>query len=277
MRNKRLFASLVVIALFGLVSLASATDVTLTVSTYANHDVSANVVNPATEETVHSSIENSGEKGKAIFSFETSASKIDISIIVRKNGKIVVFKKLENQTPSSSISVTALKEEPEPETEPEPEVNETEEAEEEVAEVTTETEVSTASESIEENLNNETQEEIIAPFEGYPYLNIILYVVGGIILVFIIAGFVLFLIFRKRTKPKSIKVKKYSEMKKEANEKEKAPTTEEDKRLAELEEKINGLKEEIEGIRNKKKRIKDAEEKLRKDMEELEKLKKESQ
>ncbi len=275
MRKQILFTAVTLILALSILAVASAADVTLTVSTYANHDVSANIVNPASEETVLSSVENSGEKGKAIFLFDTSASKIDISVIVRKNGKIIVFKKLENQTPSSSISITALKEETIPEPDPEPVVNTTPETN--VTEETPEPDVNTTSETIEENSNNETQEALAPPLGDYPYLNIILYVVGGIIIVFIIAGIILFLIFRKKVQPRGIKVKKYSEMKKEMSEKEKAPSTEEDKRLAELEDKINVLKEEIEGIRNKKSKIREAEDKLKKDMEELEKLKKDSQ
>jgi hypothetical protein len=278
MRNKILFAVTAFVLTLSILGLASAVDVTLTVNTYANHDVSANVINPSTEETVHSSVQNSGEKGKAIFSFETSAPKIDISVIVRKNGKIIVFKKLESQTPSSSISMTALKEEPAPAAPPAP-ANTTEINDSAVNETETPVENVTAnvtSETIPEQTGNETQEAASPPAE-HSLLNIVLYIIGGIVVIFIIAGIVLFFVFRGKVQPKDIKVKKYSEMKKEEETKKEVPETEEDKRLVELESKINVLKNEIEGIRDKKSKIREAEEKLKKDMEELEKLKKEAQ
>jgi len=276
MRKEILFVAAFLLLGVVLMTIVSAGDVDLEIITYANYEVSVNIINPDLEEPIHYLVETSGSNGKANFNFSVSLSKVDISVIVRKNGKIVVFKKFEDISPTGPISLKVLKEDNTPTQindtnqtalENSTQINDTNQTEQ------TEPATNISQTTTGETTFNEEPEEAQLLESPTSVARIIFYTLSTIFLAFIIIGLILFFVFRKKMAPTTIKIKKYSEMKKEA-EGQAIPTTEDEKKLQELESKIKKLQGEIDEIRNRKTKIREAEEKLKRDMEELEKLKK---
>lgn len=280
MRKEILFGIASLLVTFAAMAIVSAGDVELEIITYANHEVSVTVINQQLSEVIHYLSENSGLNGKASFNFSVSLSKVDISVIVRKNGKIVVYKKFEDISPVGSISLRVLNEEDAAENTSTTQI--TASATQDTEKNNTQTEEINQTEEQEETTNvsqiteNEAlvteHEEIKIPESSAPITRIILYIISTIFIAFIILGLILFLVFRKKVVPKNIKITKYSKLKKEAEENA-VPKTEEEKKLQELESKIKKLQGEIYDIRNRKTKIREAEEKIKADMEELERLK----
>jgi len=279
MRKQISFALALLLLIMGIMAVVSAGAVELEIITYANHDVTVNILDPNKEDALYTFEDNTGQDAKVTFNFETTASKIDISVLVRKNGKLIVFKKFTGYTPSGPISLRVLKEDVTTANQTNQTASNatnqtaTNNTNQTAPNTTSTTTPTTNSSSPEPQIsNNETDAGMPKYFSDFPIIKIVIYAIIILALVFIIAGIILFFVFRKKAGiPKEIKVKKYSELKEEIKERNK---TEDEKKIAELENKINGLKEEVEEIKNKKSKIKEVEERLKRDMAELERLKK---
>lgn len=278
MRKLILFIFAFLLLAISIIVIVSAGSVQLEITTYANHDVTVNILDPVREDPLLTTLEDStGQDGIANFNFEATASKIDISVLVRKNGKLVVFKKFEGYTPSGTISLRVLKETTTTVNQTANNTNQTtstaaNNATNQTANATSVAPTTNTS-STEQNASaNKTSESSMPKyFSDLPIMKIIMYTVGILAIVLIIVGLILFLVFRGKNKaPGDIKVKKYSELKEEIKEKSK---TVDEKKIEELEEKIQGLQEEVTDIKNKKYKIKEVEERIKKDMAELERLK----
>ncbi len=108
---KRLIFVLVLL----LVPLVSAIDVSITIKTGPNNDIALNVLNPDTLDATQTLNINSSDTGIASTTISTGLSKIAVSAVIRKNGKIVKVVKAEdygNFSTSSPITIDTLQEKP---------------------------------------------------------------------------------------------------------------------------------------------------------------------
>ncbi len=267
--------------IISITAFVSAGAVQLEVITYANHDVTVNILDPVREDPLLMTLEdNTGQDAKVEFNFEATASKIDIWVGVKKSGKLVTSKKFTGYTPSGPISLRVLKDDPLAVNTTNQTANSTNQTTNTTTNnVTNQTSPNTTSSatpatntSSTEPTNETSEDSMPKYFSDFPVMKVIIYIVAILAVVLIIVGVILFLVFRNKSKaPKDIKVKKYSELKEEIKERNK---TADEKKIDELENRIKGLQDEVDDIKNKKSRIKEVEERIKKDMVELERLKK---
>jgi hypothetical protein len=282
MRKQIVFSFALLIVAISITAIASAETVNLEISTYANYDVAVLVLNPSQEDPVATLQGTSGSNGKAYFNFTTSINKVDLSVTVRKNGHIVVFKKFEGYTPIGNIGLSILKPEDSAKITPQNNSqNSTQPANQTAADNSTNATApnitgAATTNSSEDQTADSAGNSDTGNNDSNGLLKIIAITLGGVFILFVIAGIILFLVLRKRAKnPKEIKVRKYSEIKDEiAKEK---PKTGDEKKIAELEGKIKGLQDEVDEIKNKKSKIKEVEDRIKQDMKELDRLKKDSE
>lgn len=271
---------LCMLVLLLVVASVSAATTEIIVETYADHDITIFVMNSGEEDVVETFEENSGSTGRLAFSFSTSESKIDISAIARKDGKIIVLERFDGEATGGQINIELLKDE-DKEQEIEETVNDTEEI---VNETVNETEVGTAEKTLEEEPTGvEETGEVVEEIETINATEEVEGVTGASVLenkipknvyliitvIFVLGAIMFFLVktkvLKRPGKVKNIKIRKYSEIK--------GVGSTDAGRLEELEKKMQGIKEEIEEIKNKKSKIQEVEERLKNDMAELERLK----
>src|SRR4030042_1665684 len=191
-------ASLVILALLLLISITavvSAGSVELEIITYANHDVTVNILDPVREDPLLMTLEdNTGQDATATFNFETAVTKIDIWVGVKKSGRLVVSKKFTGYTSNGQISLTVLKESTTTTNQTANSTNQTENnaTANQTAIVTTA--ATTDNPSINQTSNNETSGD--ATGSDFPVMKVVIYTLAILAILLIIAGVILFLVFR---------------------------------------------------------------------------------
>lgn len=249
-----------------------AIDTDITVITKLHHDVTINVLN-IDDELLEDFVENSEGFGKVTVTFSSSESRINLVVIVRKDGKIITRENLGNKQAGSPILINL---EQEIEEEEEPELNETEE----IVNETSETEGIDVNVNItEEGETLETEEEIEEEKRGITGA-----IVGGgkaiitskityfVIIGIIVVGLIIFIVKKKIKIPRGkyidFKIKDGKDKKEEFDEKIESH----DERLEDAEKKLEEAKTELDEIKNRKSKLQEAREKFEKDKKELERL-----
>lgn len=274
MVNKKLFYVLII---FLIIPLAIAVDTEITVNTGVNQEVTVNVINPVTEDVISTLVGNSSSDGKAVVVFSSdSVMNIDISVVARRDGKIITLKKFAGYRTGSPIYLDLLKVEDKNVT-----LNAT--LNNSIQNSSQNTNQTIANLTIQ-SVNNTNVSENITPEVGvgdgltgqavsnsgiFSKLSkttyyIIIGVVVLVVLVFLALRFGIPILNRQSVTPRIVKF--------DPKMTKKDKTTLTDKELLKSEQKIKEALEEINKIKNKKK-IEEAEKKLEEDKKELEKLK----
>ena len=281
------------LALFFLALLAlssvSAFETKVEVTTFPYHNVSLNAVDPYEGNVVASLKGISDNYGKSYFNISSEFPTMRISIVSRKNGKIIQKGIFGNYSAGNVITINLFGEEEETDTsetveEDLEETNEesSEETEEVIEEVVEEVqEETTDTESIGEvQLTGEAiSDEEAGTFSNSLYIIII----AGVLFVGLIVFLSVKLMHKKGSinlsdEPEKIKVTKYSDLKDKIEDikDSKKLDPNEEKELAEAEKKILEAQEEIRKIKEKKGKLKEAQEEFEKAKKKLEDLQKEA-
>ena len=225
----------------------------------------------------------SDEEGIIVFNYDTADNKLDLNVIVRKNGKFEYGgpKKFEDQKTIRTIVIDLEK--PEVDETNDTETNET--ATNETVAVVEEpvveepvVEEPVVEEIVEETVVEEKTEEndvtgaVVS--DNIKSLFLSKTAVYIIIIIAVIVVVVLAYIFRKKLGKKGsagFKIKKMSDMKKEDKKPPRDPA-DYDRRLDNAEEKLKEAKEELDELKERKQKLKEIRNRYEKDREELKEM-----
>lgn len=266
------------IILLLMIPLVFADSTFVVIKTYPSSEVTVNLLDASSLDTVPggTSIVNSTEEGIASTSFTTGLSSVAISVLVRKNGKILNYSRYGNYSGEGTINIDMLSESP-----PASVVNNTLVANNTPA-------VNNISLTPAVNVSNQNASvnstsffsSLSSAFSGTSLRfigKVVLYALGiivGIILILVIIWFVAARIKNRRPS--------YSKEFKKPHEDEKKPFFEKEnsgdisgaeKRIRSAQEEIRKAQEEISRIKNRKSEVREAEEKFLQAKRDLERLK----
>ncbi len=296
---KKIFCAVFVLLI--LASFASAKDVPIAVKTLPFHNVSIIVQDPVTEIILNSQSKESDASGTASFTLTTDKNSVDISVQVKKNGKLIILNNgkrtysEEDVSTSSSMAIDLLTTSTPTPSIP-PVINTTNSSQETnttnlttsndaIIEIYNDTEEQDSSTS-DSNLSSQsiTGEVISSTGSSFNIPKFVYYILIGVLAVAIIAFFVikrmpLYHSIPSSGKSDNIRVIKSSEFlsqnREELSQNKEQFNQMEDTQLNEAEKKIKEAQDEINRIRERKSKMQEAERKYLESKAELERLKRE--
>lgn len=271
---KKLFYALLLVSLIAIIPAVFAEDTPITVTTYPNHTVTINVLDPSSGDAYAVLTNKSDESGSVTLTFVSGGRKeIDLYFLIRKDGKIILSQKDSGSyVTGNAISFDLRTPEPAPTPAPTPApVVENTTVAENTSDSAPQEEIIDDSVSVEETQNNASAEAKVtgsAISSGLKNLSkSIYYIIGGVIL----AGLVVLLILKRNSLgslvPKRSSNTYYPSARVELNDKELLAA---ETRIKQVEEQINNMK-----ARNQKKV--DAQRKFEEAKRELDKIKSEEE
>ncbi len=266
---KMMKKAFVVLWVFLMVSVVSAS-VTINVNTLPEHKLNIFFREPDSQSNFESFYPETGD-GDVTIASDTTKSKIDLKVILKKGNSVIINHVFEDLLTSEPININfipgdvrLIKEEVVEELVDEVE-EETEEIVEELADEVPGGNV------VEENTETQEVEEVQdeSKITGMAIGNIsskIFYWAGGIFGLVLFIGIILFFVLKKSGKSK-----------KDEDFKVKKPVDVDDynEKLDSAEKKIEEAKRELDELRERKKKLQDAREKFKRDQEELKRLEEE--